>query len=601
DIGGAILPTILGLPITRFGVGMWPNESYYSSESSEMCFDPRCYNTIWIGNSNKILRSDDGGGSYNLIYTFGTDANANVSYIEIAQSNPMVMYVVQRPSSGNTGKLWKTTDGGTSWTQLTIPAGTSSRIDISVSATNEDSLWIAYPGGSNGNKVFVTANGGASWNNLTTAVLDNEEGRWIMNIAATNGGVYYVTENTVYYRNNSMGNWIVDNTGLPVYLNSLNSKPFYRDGKIRVSSYGRGIWENSLNDQPSHPVAQPQVDKLNYSINCALDSFYFEDHSELNHAGATWHWFFPGGSPSSSTLRNPAVLYTTTGTYIATLVVTDASMQTDTASLTINVSTYIPGNIPTEDFQGVFPPTGWWITSTSTSGQWTLSTQAGGYGLSTQSMFFDNFTFDAQGGISGLNIRANMTQLSSNKLFFDDAYSFYGSPYTDTLEVAVSTDCGATYTRIFAKGGASLATAPSNQSNTFVPTATQWRTDSVDLSAWMTQTDLILSIRNHGFYGQGLYVDNINIGNQTAIREHTLPGGYATLFPNPVASGQTLTLQSDKDEKFLVEIFNDEGELVLREPHRRGDQVFTGNLARGTYVYRVTGETMIRNNYLIVQ
>ncbi len=601
DIGGAILPTSLGLPIQRFSVGMWPNESYYSSESSEMVFDPRCYNIVWLGKENKIFKSIDGGGSYNLVNAFGTNVNARISYFEIAQSDPNTMYVVQRPASGNIGKIWKTIDGGTTWNQLTIPAGTSSRIDLSVSSSDADSLWIDYPSGSNGNKVFLTGNGGTSWNNLTTAVLDNEEGRWIQNIAATNGGVYYITANTIYYRNNSMSNWIVDNNGLPVYINSLNAKPFYRDGKIRVSTYGRGVWENVLNDQPSHPIAEAQVDKLNYTINCAVDSFHFEDHSELNHAGATWQWFFPGGSPTSSTQRNPSVLYSSVGNYIATLIVTDASAQTDTATLAITVSTYVPGLIPSQDFQNSFPPTNWWLASTPSSGQWTLSNAAGGFGNSTQSMLFDNYNFDAQGGSSDFRIRADMTQLTDHKMFFDVAYSLYGYPYSDTLSVNVSTDCGATFTTLYSKGGATLATAPSLQSSTFVPAAAEWRTDSVDLSAWMTHPDLMIAIRNTGYFGQAIYLDNINIGHLIGIHEHQITNGNAALFPNPSLSGQVLTLQSDKDEKFTVEIFNSEGEMILREQHRKGDQVFTGKLAKGTYVYRLTGETMIRNNYLIVQ
>lgn len=39
------------------------------------------------------------------------------------------------------------------------------------------------------------------------------------------------------------------------------------------------------------------------------------------HAPTSWQWYFPGGTPSSSTLRNPVVTYSTVGTYQATLVV----------------------------------------------------------------------------------------------------------------------------------------------------------------------------------------------------------------------------------------------------------------------------------------
>ena len=41
------------------------------------------------------------------------------------------------------------------------------------------------------------------------------------------------------------------------------------------------------------------------------------------HAPTSWQWYFPGGTPSSSTQRNPVVTYSTVGTYQATLVVSN--------------------------------------------------------------------------------------------------------------------------------------------------------------------------------------------------------------------------------------------------------------------------------------
>jgi Zn-dependent metalloprotease len=42
------------------------------------------------------------------------------------------------------------------------------------------------------------------------------------------------------------------------------------------------------------------------------------------HAPTSWQWTFPGGTPSSSTQRNPVVTYSTVGTYPATLVVSNS-------------------------------------------------------------------------------------------------------------------------------------------------------------------------------------------------------------------------------------------------------------------------------------
>ncbi|HEU4716895.1 MAG TPA: PKD domain-containing protein [Bacteroidia bacterium] len=603
EIGGAILPDAIGQPVQYLTLGMSPNESYWTANSSEMEFDPRCYNIAWIGNANKLYRSTDGGGSFNLVYTFGTNTSANLSYFEISMSNPDVMYVTQQPASGNQGKIWKTTDGGITFTQLTIPAGNSSRIIITLSPTSSDSLWIGYPSNGNGSKIFRSGDGGATWTNYTTSDLDNQEVRSIQCIGATNGGVYLATDQTVYYRNNTMGSWMPDNSGLPAELNSLYLRPFYRDSKIKISSYGHGVWENSLIDPPSHPVAQPQVDKLNYTMNCVMDTFYFEDHSIINHAGASWQWSFPGGSPAASTLRNPKVVYPAPGTYTATLIVTDNTGQHDTGSVVITITPYAINNYLAEGFETSFPPNGWFLYDPDGDVQWSLANNAGGYGQTAQSAVFDNYDFDSQGHDDDLRIRTDMTQQSTHWLKFDRAYSLYGAPYSDTLEVLVSTDCGATFTSLYLKGGSQLATAPSLQSSTYVPAASEWATDSIDLSAWASSTDLMIAFRNHGYFGQALYIDNINLSAMTGIHEQPSSAGNAMLVPNPVAAGQALVLQSDVAEKFTVEIFDPEGRLILREQHMPGDHIAlpaNGTLP-GVYFYRLTSDTMIRNSSFIVR
>jgi PKD repeat protein/photosystem II stability/assembly factor-like uncharacterized protein len=600
EIGGAYLPAAIGTPIQYASFGLSPNESYWSAESSEMEFDPRCYGIAWVGNEHKLYKSTDAGASFNLVYAFGTNVNSKITYFEIANSNPDVMYVGQRPATGNQGKIWKSMDGGATWTQLTIPTGNSSRILISVSPTDEDSVWIAYPSGSNGNKVFVSGNGGTSWSNITSTDLNNQEVRSLQCIGATNGGVYLATNITVYYHNNSMSNWQLDNAGLPATLSSLYLRPFYRDGQIKVSSYGRGIWENTLIDQPAYPIAQPSVDKLNYTINCSPDTFHFEDHSILNHNGATWAWSFPGGNPSSSTQRNPNVVYNTAGTYTVTLTVTNAQNQTDAGQLVITVTPYqINANLA-ESFQSAFPPQGWFMENTAGGGQWALASNAGGYGQSTQSALFDNYNFDAFGGTSDMRIRTDMTQQNTHWLKFDRAYAPYGGQYSDTLEILISTDCGATFTSLYYRGPGQLATAPTNQNSTFVPTASEWATDSIDLSTWMTSTDLMIVFRNHGYFGQALYIDNINLSTMIGFADLISAEGNATLSPNPVVANQPLTLLSNRNENFTVEIFDAGGKLILREQHKAGDAIQV-ELAPGIYFYRLTSDSMIRNGKLVSQ
>ncbi len=67
---------------------------------------------------------------------------------------------------------------------------------------------------------------------------------------------------------------------------------------------------------------------------CVSDSVQFRDSSTFN--ATSWNWYFPGGSPATSTLQSPSVYYPVSGTYTVSLVLTDCG-NTDSVSRVINV------------------------------------------------------------------------------------------------------------------------------------------------------------------------------------------------------------------------------------------------------------------------
>lgn len=563
DLGGVILPQSFTDALSYFSVGNFPNQSYYAAESSEMEFHPNCYNIAYIGKENKIWKTTDGGASYSLLYTFDASINNQIKYIEISSSSPNVMYVSQQPNSGNTGTLWKTLDGGLTWNALTIPSGISRRMVLSINPEDENELWLAYPSGNNGTKIFKTVNGGNSWINLTTTILNNESVQSIVYVAGTDGGVYYCTEFAVYYRNATMLDWVIDNSGLPTYCNTNIARPFYRDGKIRIATYGKGIWESALFEDPSIPIARITVDKLEQNVTCVVDSFYFEDYSFLNHQNATWQWTFENGIPATSTLRNPIVHFPTAGQHKATLTITDGNGNQSIDSLRVAVNFYSPTAIVSEGFQGVFVPSGWSVYDDNQAGQWSSSSSAGGFGQSSQSSIFNNYDIDSQGSYDDLRFLFSTQSALSTELTFDVAYTPWGTVNSDTLEVLVSLDCGETFTLLYRKGGTELATAPTNQ-NAFIPTSNEWRTDTVSLAAYVNQPQVMIAFRNWGHWGNNVYIDNVNLQSDFTNVEENNQEAFRT-YPNPVINGATVYFElptSYKNEFVKVSIVDMKGKQI---------------------------------------
>ena len=593
ELAGKLLPWSIGQNIGGFSVSLFPNESYYSAESSEMECHPQCYNMIYLGNANKLWQSDPQSPySFNLLYTFGTNINSKVQQIEISRSNSSVIYVSQRPSSGTNGLLYKSVNGGQTFSLITKPTGNSSRILLSLSPENENVLWMAYPSGTNGNKIFKTTDGGQNWSNLTTPKLNAQEITSIVNIGATQGGVYAFTWKSVFYRNDTMSDWMEVNSSLPVILKSNIARPFYRDGKIRIGTYGKGIWENVFEEQPAYPIAKAMVDKFSSMQYCGVDTFHFEDHSMLNHNGAGWQWSFQGGTPSASAIRNPDVIFSTPGNHQVILTVTDATGQSDSDTMMINVNQFTPTGTISEGFQNAFPPSNWFLDNQPNGGQWTLTTNAGGFSQSTQSAYFDNYNYDSQGDEAYIYSAADMTAASSKMLYFHRAYAEYGYPYSDTLRIDVSSDCGAVWSSVFLKGGQDLATAPSNQSNTYVPVANEWAADSVDLSAFSGQNNLMVRFVNIGHWGQAMYIDNINLGLNVSLAEHK-EETKAGIFPNPVLSGSDLTLIGEKGVEYDLKILSSEGKSIKQLRARTGDKISTSGMPEGNYLVWFYGKNKI--------
>ena len=597
DIGGKTLPTSLANPLTGAPFGMSPNESYWAAESSEFEFQPNCYSIGYLGKDNSLWKTSDGGVSFNLVNAFGTAVGDQVKYIEIGSENPDILYLNQQPASGNLGKLWKSTDGGTTWNQLTIPAGNSRRMLLTLDPANDNHLFIAYPSGSNGNKTFESTDGGNSFTNITTNVLNNESVQSLLTIGGTNGGVYCATNKAVYYRN-ATNSWLLDNSGLPTQINGNILRPFYRDGKIRMASYGKGIWESALNEAPNAPICRIMVDKLSQTVICASDSFYFEDHSVLNHQNATWNWSFPTGSPSTSALRNPAVLFVV-GTHQAILTITDGNGQSDSDTLSVTVTQYTLPGIIQEGFEGNFLPNGWSIDNEDNGGTWSNSSTVGGYSNTSKSAKFDNYNIDSQGSLDDLIFNIDGDQLVNQPLLtFDVAYCRWGAGYSDSLYVGVSTDCGASYQYVYYQGGENLATAPDNQSE-FVPTSTQWRTDTVNLATWAGQNNVQVAFRNKGDWGNIIYLDNINLGSSVGINE-VQNTQAPSVFPNPLRAGGIINIKNLP--KSSLTLFDGKGKRVWGA---KAENEFQGNLptglSAGWYLLHIEGEKTIWNYKVIVE
>ena len=198
----------------------------------------------------------------------------------------------------------------------------------------------------------------------------------------------------------------------------------------------------------------------------------------------------------------------------------------------------------------------------------------------------------SQGAESYLYTALNLQAANSSLLYFQRAYAEYGFPYSDSIRIDVSVDCGQTWNAIYQLGGSQLASAPTFQSDIFVPSPTDWMQDSVDLADYADATNLLVRFANIGHYGQAIYLDNINLGTSVSVQESPTKDAIR-VFPNPVANGQSLTIAGAKG-KMKVMLMNTEGKIMLQREILNDNKLPVNDLAEGLYLVRVETEETIR-------
>jgi photosystem II stability/assembly factor-like uncharacterized protein len=154
-----------------------------------------------------ILVSTDGGASWTLTGNSVFDRLA-ISQIAVDPTDPNTAYAAVsdfdkngRPFAGGTG-IYKTTNGGTTWTNLTSSIDTFDPYSaVVIDPNNHNTVYMAIgdvfgnPYGTGGNGVYKSTDGGTSWTKLGGGLPTdaNAIGRITLAIAPSNSQVLYVS------------------------------------------------------------------------------------------------------------------------------------------------------------------------------------------------------------------------------------------------------------------------------------------------------------------------------------------------------------------------------------------------------------------------
>ncbi len=265
-------------------------DSQPSYSTGCITIDPQNPNVIWAGTGENVggrhvaygdgvYRSDDGGQSWK---NMGLKESHHISRIIIHPENSDIVWVAAQGPLWNKGGergLYKTTDGGKTWSRVLGDDQWTGLTDVVIDPRNPDLLYAAtwqrhrnvaaYMGGGPGSGIHRSADGGETWTKLGNGLPASNMGKIGLAISPQKpdvvyaaieldrrtGGVYRSDDRGASWK--MMSNTVSGATG-PHYYQELYACPhnfdriYLMDFRIQVSDDG-GKTFRRLKEDDKHP------------------------------------------------------------------------------------------------------------------------------------------------------------------------------------------------------------------------------------------------------------------------------------------------------------------------------------------------------------
>jgi uncharacterized repeat protein (TIGR02543 family) len=227
----ANLFTVSGGPI-NINYSIWQSIGPFGGDTSLIAIDPLNSQTLFATFSSKLFKSKNGGASWSES-SAGMETYS-IQALAIDPSNTEIIY------AGTYGGVFKSIDGGTSWTTSSI--GMSN--DVKALVIDSSNTQIIYAGTDDG--VFKSINAGGSWSSASAGIPAN----YVLSLAIDHvspQSIYAGTQFYGVYKSIDGGNnWNPSNNGIDISMPEVRSIVIdpSNNRRIYAASYPGGVFKS---------------------------------------------------------------------------------------------------------------------------------------------------------------------------------------------------------------------------------------------------------------------------------------------------------------------------------------------------------------------
>lgn len=341
------------------------------------------------------------------------------------------------------------------------------------------------------------------------------------------------------------------------------------------------------------PCAPQANFKASETLLCNGTTVRFTDISTFGNP-TSWSWYFPGGTPSTSTAKNPTVTYSST---------TGVGLKNYTVGLTVSnalgssqnlIDGYMSvrrtgGGTHTwvNQFKSGFefndiPNSSWHVENAEGDAiKWkrnSFNHFEGNY-----SVKLDNFNNDPDNSDALITDQIVVSRATAMSFTFKYAVASRPGGAADQIVVSVSDDCGSTWNSVRTILGPQLYAAL-NKANPWNPTSSsQWRSANANLNDYAGGNPIMIKIEFISGGGNNAFLDDFNLN--VTLDQQELDAADVQIYPNPsngIFQIEGLPMGSD------YQIFGIDGREI-KHGILGADALLELNASAGYYIFQSNG------------